>query len=224
MTTHPFRSLLPFLDTTTNDRDLVAFVLRKTPGANVDPDDIRTVQAAMAWWRKFGGDASFEAYLEPIPTAPDFVALRKEFPQLDLPLLVDPRLGHVRSAELVGLKYREHGNTDTTLEPVDTRHSMPTDVPYWVLAHDGTPNLNRWPPGCFAECVGRLLAGTADVLMAIWLQYGSRYHIMDGPGSANASDRGRCACVGQWRNESILDVNRVPSLTPGFGSVVFVRG
>lgn len=224
MSPHPFLPLLSLITGTGSDRDLVAFVLRNTPGANVDPDDIRTVQAAMAWWRRFGGESPFEAYLEAIPTAPDFEALRKEFPMLDLPLLVDPRLGHVCTARLVGLNYGEYGNTDMTLEPADTRHAMPTDVPYWVLAHDGTPNLSRRPPDCLAGCTGPFLAGIADVLMAIRLQYGPRAHAMDGPGSVLAGDRGRCACVNPFAVKPHLHAIRLPRADPDCGAVVFVQG
>lgn len=180
---HPFFSLLPLVAKAGTERDLIALVLRNTPGANVDPDDIRTVQAAMAWWRKFGGEQSFEAYLEFIPQAPDFVALRVEFPDFDLPVLVDPRLGSSRAAELAGLEFAKFGCTNEMLSPADARHRMP-QMPYWVLAHDGGPNLGRSAVDCFADCgAGRLLAGTADMLVAIWLQYGPRQHEMVGPGS-----------------------------------------
>lgn len=221
---HPFLALLPLVAQTGTDRDLIAFILRNTPGANVDPDDIRTVQAAMAWWRKFGGEQSFEAYLDPIPQAPDFVALRTEFPQLDLPTLVDARLGYVKSAKLAGLKYAEYGYNDGTLVPFDVGRAISIKEPYWVLAHDGTPNLNRPPPDCRDECVDRLLPGTAEVLIAIWLQYGPRKHVMDGPGSVRAVDRGRCACVHPWSDGPCLIARRYQNALPKYGSVTFVRG
>lgn len=186
---HSFRSLLHLLPNTTDPRDLVAFVLRNTPGATVDPDDIRTVQTAMYWWKKFGGDVSFPAYLERIPQAPDFAALRREFPQLNLPLLVDVRLGHVRTANLAGLKFAEYGYSDKTLEPFDPRRAIPNTDPYWVLAHDGTPNLNRRPSDCRNECIGRLFAGTVAVGIAIRMQYGDCSHVMDLPADVYSRDR-----------------------------------
>lgn len=222
MSSHPLLHLLSFIASPGFDRELVALVLRNTPGAKVDPDDIRTVQAANAWWRNFGGDVSFEAYLESIPAAPDFVALRREFPTLDLPLLVDPRLGHVRAAELVGFRRGEDGRDDSVFQPVDDRHIMPTSEPYWVLAHDGTPNRNRRPQDCLADCNDRFLAGIVDVLVAIWLQCGPRRHGMDGPGSVTVVANGStcCACVRP----------SVPCLMPAstlalrnYGAVAFVK-
>lgn len=221
---HPFSSLLPLISSFQSPRDLVAFVLRNTPGATVDPDDIRTVQAAMAWWWRFGGDALFEAYLETIPVAPDFVELRRRFPQLNLPLLVDPRLGHVHTAMLVGLEYRENGFRDDSLIPADDRHRMPTDAPYWVLAHDGAPNLGRAPTDCFADCTGDVYAGTADVLMALRLQHGSRRYSMDGPGSVLADGRGSCAYVSPLAAGKSLLMVRSRRAAPRSGAVVFVQG
>lgn len=224
---HPFVSLLSLAHSIVdvkNDRDVIAFILRNTPGATVDVDNIRTVQAAMAWWKKFGGEASFEAYLEQIPAAPDYVALQKEFPQLDLPTLVDARLDLAESAFLAGIGLKKSPYSNIQMVPFNPERAISSKTPYWVLAHDGTPNRCRRQSVCRDECVGRLLPGTAEVLTAIWLQHGARTHIMVGPGSLPCPGSNYCAQVDLEHGVALLSAGRDDGIFPGCGSVVFVQG
>jgi hypothetical protein len=112
------------------------------------------------------------------------------------------------------------------LEPFDDRHSIPMEVPYWALAHNGELNLGLAPPYCRSLCTGRLLAGTAEMLIAICVQYGFPNHRMDGPGSVR---------VGSLRSDYCALVDPFGHLGPGLhglrngeadpacGSVVFVQ-
>lgn len=187
-------------------------------------DDVRTAQAKKLWDAGFGTALkidSFSAYLATIPSVP--ASLVADNPTFPLLILVDPRLGHVKSARLVGLKFAEYGNTDEALVPFDARHTMPTDTPYWVRAHDGAVNKNRRPSDVRASLTGNQLAGTADVGIAIWIQMGKRSHVMDLPGSVHASDRGYCAYLGVWHGGPGLSSVRGVDAFPGYGSVVFFR-
>ncbi len=184
--------------------------------------DIRRKQAKKYWDRGFGRKfKNFAAYLVTIPEVP--ASLLADNPEFPLLVLVDPRLGHVESCRLAGLKYVEYGNDDDTLVPCDNRHAMPTDAPYWVRAHDGLPNLNRKPADCLAECTGRRYAGTADIGIAIYVQYGKRQHFMDLPGSVHRHDRADCAYLDVWVDGPELRSYGDGYASPGYGSVVFVR-
>lgn len=187
-------------------------------------DDVRTAQAKKLWDAGFGTALkidSFNAYLATIPSVP--ASLVADNPTFPLLILVDPRLGHVKSARLVGLKFAEYGNTDETLVPFDARHGMSANAPYWVRTHDGSPNLNKKPSDVRASLTGNQLAGTADVGIAIWLQLGKRNHIMDLPGSVRASGRGFCAYLDVWSDGPELSSGGDDGASPGFGSVVFFR-
>lgn len=195
-----------------------------TAGATARKADPRIAQAKKLWRKGWGrelGFKKFELYLATIPEIP--ASLLADNPTFPLLVLVDPRLGHVKSARLAGLKFEEYGNTDKTLEPFDARHTMPT-TPYWVRAHDGSPNLNRKPSDIRKGLVGNQLAGTADVGIAIWIQHGKRNHVMDLPGSVYVSGRGRCACLDVWDDVAELGAGRSDGAVPRYGSVVFVCG
>jgi hypothetical protein len=188
-------------------------------------DDPRWMQAKTLWDFGFGcapNLGTFEAYLATIPEIPaGLVAHNPDFPLLTL---VDPRLGHVCSCRLIDLRFVEYTRNDQSLVPFDARHAMPTDAPYWVRAHDGSPNLNRKPSDCRAECIGELYAGTADVGIAIWIQHGEGKCVMDLPGSVFASNRVCCAYLGTWLNVRELNVGGTDYARPRFGSVVFILG
>ena len=187
-------------------------------------DDIRIIQAKKLWDLGYGrelGIDSFDAYLVVIPSVP--ASLIAENPEFPLLVLVDPRLGYTKSCRLAVLKFSEYGNTDETLVPFDARHTMPI-TPYWVRAHDGSPNLNRKPSDIRKGLVGSQLVGTADVGIAIWIQLGKREHVMDLPGSVRSGARGCCAYVGVWGVEPKLHSGRDDGADPRCGTVVFVCG
>lgn len=185
--------------------------------------DPRIIQARRFWKKGWGrelGFKKFQQYLDTIPEIP--LSLLADRPDLPLLVLVDPRLGIVKSCRLAGLKYEEYGWNDKTLEPYDDRHNIPTDKPYWIRASDGSPNLKRKPSDCRDECIGQLFAGTADVGIAIWIQYSPRGHVMDLPGSVHSGYRDHCAFVVPFGNPR-LDADWSVDALPGCGSVVFVR-
>lgn len=212
------------LDGTGLRRELQAFIRQVTSGGVAGKsDDPRVIQAKILWDLGFGRELkidSFDSYLATIPEIP--TSLLAHNPELPLLVLVDPRLRYVKSCRLAGLKYEEYGWTDETLVPVDDRHALASDTPYWVRAHDGSPNLNRRPSDCRAECSGRRYAGTADVGIAIWIQYGPRNHVMDLPGSVHAALRGSCAYVSPFGDPRLL-ASRDGDAHPECGTVVFVR-
>lgn len=187
------------------------------------PNDPRVSQAKKLWDLGFGRElkySKFDDYLATIPAIPaSLLANNPEFPLL---VLVDPRLGYVVSCRLAGLKFAEYGYGDKALKPCDKHHTIPTTAPYWIRAHDGTPNLGRKPSECLAECTGKRFAGTADVGIAIYVQHGKYNHSMDLPGSVHRGGS-CCACLGVWRDGPELCVSRDVTAGPRFGSVVFVR-
>ena len=192
-------------------------------GVGKSAGDPRIAQAKKLWDLGFGRELkmnSFHAYFATIPEIPK--SLVADNPVLPLLVLVDPRLGHTRSCRLDGLRFAEYGWDDTSLVPFDDRHVMPS-APYWVRAHDGSPNLGKKPSDCRAKCTGKLYAGTADVGIAIWIQHGKCNHVMDLPGSVHISNRESCACLGVWRGGLELGASRHDVTNTLFGSVVFVR-
>lgn len=121
---------------------------------------------------------------------------------------------------------RSGGHTDDTLVLVDdTRYSLFTQYTWrWVLAHDGSLNLNRTPSDCLAECMtGPFHAGVDKVGVAIHYIHGAREHGMDLPASVHARDRDRCAAVVTERGSSRLIPGREIALPyERAGTVVFV--
>lgn len=141
------------------------------------------------------------------------------------PYIVDPRLGLTKTCKLLGIKFEEYGYDDDTFVPYDERYAeLLTNKPYLVWATDGSSNLNRKPSDCRAKCTGERLAGTADVLIAIFAQRGELKHIMDGPGSVHRDDREGCAFLGRWCDVLGLFAGRNGDASPRCGAVVFVRG
>lgn len=177
-------------------RDFTAFMLRATPGATVDVDDDRMVQAAVYWWRRFGGGVWFAEYLETIPPLPDCTALREKFPLLWMPILIDPRLGHVQTAQCANLAFEEYGYTNETLVPSHRTQAFPTDRPYWVLANDGEETLGKraldWQKACERE---GMYAATLELLFALWVQRPPRTYTMSAPETRHATHKNQCACV-----------------------------
>ncbi len=206
-------------------RDLTACMLRLTPGARVDVDDVRTVQAAVAWWRGFGNALPFPAYLETIPIVPETIAKTPAaFPHLRLLTLVDPRLGHVASCRLAGVHFGYGAWGDDHLMPCDDRHALPTDVPYWIRANDGIANLGRMPSACLIACADDRLAGTVDVGIAIVVQHGVPGYVMDLPGSVVRSQRDHSAMLGRWPDGLRVNTCTSNRVGPGYGSVEFIVG
>ncbi|MEK9155522.1 MAG: hypothetical protein AAB839_02635 [Patescibacteria group bacterium] len=199
--------------------EIVAFILRRTPGAVVDVDDVRTVQAAIFWWRGFAGGASFEAYLEAVPSAP----ARPVGPKYELRLLtlVDPRRGDSVSAALLGQRGK-FALADGQLRPFDRRHGIREDRPYWVSADDGSGNLWRPPEDCRQECTGLLHAGILHVGIAIMVQHGRRPHFMDLPGSVLVQDARSSAYVGVWNEEITIGAHDDSVPSGNYGSVKFI--
>jgi len=150
------------------------------------------VAQAMQWSSGLGLRA--EDTLPQIPKIPATILQPRG--ELNLLTLVPFHLGNVELAKAAGLKYGEYGYTDETLVPVDeTRYDFSKLGWRWVLAHDGSQNLNRKPSDCLAECVGNRYAGVDKVGVAIHLIHGARKHIMDLPASVRADDRDGCAYV-----------------------------
>lgn len=205
--------------------ELNAFIRQVTSGGLAGKSsDPRIIQAKKLWDLGFGRElkyGKFDDYLATIPAIP--ASLLADSPGFPLLTLVDPRLGHVESCRVPGLKFAEYGYDDTTLEPCDKRHTIPTTAPYWVRAHDGKPNVNRKPSDCRAECTGKSFAGTAEVGIAIYVQHGKRGHFMDLPGVVHHGARGYCAFIVAWDGEPELYARRDDGADPSCGTVIFVR-
>ncbi|MBI1908180.1 hypothetical protein HYS28_02055 [Candidatus Uhrbacteria bacterium] len=188
---------------------------------------IREIQAKRWWDRGVGsriGFKDFKSYVATIPEIPEHLAADDPtFPYLGLD---DPRLGRCLRASLIGVRHQEFGYDDGTLVPFDERHATPTS-PYWFRATDGRPNRNRRPSDCRKECVGEILAGTADVGLALCLHYPSAVvqgeHIWDLPGSVRRGGRGYCAYLGVWGDSPELYADGGGVANPVYGSVRFRR-
>jgi len=190
------------------------------------PDAVRITQAQRLWEVGLGRDLGlkhneFEGYLEMMPEVPD--SLLAPDPFLPLLRLLDPRLGAQKICQLA--KVADYGVSN--LDPFDQRHATPM-VPHWVRALDGRVNHGRTPNDCRAECVGKLLAGTDHVGLALYIHDNNVVkkgeHVMDLPGSVHRDARSYCAFLEVWDVGPGLDDHRhsgIPYLQ--YGTVVFSR-
>jgi len=197
-------------------------------------NDVRETQAKRLWDLGYGkwlmenrpalGITSFETYLATIPAVPAGLVEHDDF----LPLLTldDPRVPRTVRARLAGVKHAEFGYADDTLAPFDARHET-GNQPYWFRAHDGRVNNGKKPSECRALCTGNLLAGTADVLIALFTQHTNVVkegeHIMDGPGSVHRETRTDCAYLGVWDGSPELVGHHGGDADSFYGTVVFRR-
>ena len=201
----------------TSNPDRAHAFLRPIELALIAESDARTRQA-LQWATALG--MNVENILSQIPEIPATILQPRG--DLNLLTLVPFHLGNVQVAKAAGLKHGEYGYTDDSLVPVNPRYEDLLKGWAWILAHDGTPNLNRKPSDCLAECVGGRYAGVDKVGIAIHLIHGKRGHAMDLPGSVHADDRGGCAYVDPF-DDPVLDASGSVVADPQFGSVVFVR-
>jgi len=193
------------------------------------PDDARVKQARV-WWDKVisraikPGFTSFEAYLVTVPEIPE--VLQEE--DLFLPLLTlgDSNVPRTERAKLIGVKHAEFGYDNNTLVPFDARHEIPRG-PFWFRAHDGRVNNGKKPTECRDACVGKLLAGTADIGLALLLQHPDvaveGEHAMDLPGSVHRGDRAYCSYLKVWDGSPKLNVHLGDDAGSFYGTVVFRR-
>ncbi|MEK7632562.1 MAG: hypothetical protein AAB473_02105 [Patescibacteria group bacterium] len=180
--------------------------------------DVRIAQA-MRWASALGLRA--EDVLPQIPEIP--VTILQPRGELNLLTLVPFHLGNVGLAKAAGLKHAEYGYTDKTLVPADkTRYGFSKLGWRWVLAHDGSQNLNRKPTDCLAECTGPRFAGVDKVGVAIYFIHGPRGHVMDLPASVHAGGRGRCAYVHPFGVPELRAFRDAGIAYPKYGSVFFV--
>ena len=181
--------------------------------------DTRIAQA-VRWAAALG--LCVEDVLPQIPEIP--VTILQPRGELNLLTLVPFHSGNVQLAKAAGLKHEEYGYSDETLVPVDkARYDFSNRGWRWVLAHDGSPNLNRNPSDCLAECAsGKRYAGVDKVGTAIHLIHGARDHVMDLPASVRAGTRGDCAYVYPFDGPGLHAHGDVGIADPRFGTVVFV--
>lgn len=182
--------------------------------------DVRIAQA-LAWFNAgAGGGMSAEEFMKRIPDIPD--SLRPQSEEFPLLTLV---AGHIRTKDacrMAGIVYSEDEEDGDSLVPCDYRHAAPNDW-FWVRAHDGTPNLNRGPDECRAECTkenGRCV-GTDAVGIAMIMHHGLPGHIVDLPGSLFKGDSGRCAYM--WPFAQLLKIRGDNLQHARCGSAVFIR-
>jgi len=189
--------------------------------------DIRETQAKRLWDLGYGRELNiptFETYLATIPEVP--ASLLADDPELPLLTLDDPRLPLTVRARLAGVRHAELGYNDGDLVPFDERHKTPAG-PYWFRAHNGRSIRNKKPSDCRKACTGKLLSGTADVLIALFTHHKDvakeDEHIMDGPGSVRREDRACCSYLEVWDGGPRLYGDLVDDAYPRCGSVVFRR-
>lgn len=187
--------------------------------------DIRQTQAKRLYDLGFGKNyKSFEDYLATIPEIPQSLVGEDEtYPLLTLD---DPRLLRTERCKLAGVKYEEYGYNDETFVPFDARHETPAG-PYWFRAHNGRKNRGRKPSDCRQELTGNLLAGTADVLLALFIHHKNVVkqgeHVMDGPGSVSRGVHRSCSYLVVWGGGPRLRDYWHDNANPSYGSVVFRR-
>ncbi len=180
--------------------------------------DMRTRQT-MQWATALG--LSAEDLLPQIPEIP--VSILQPRGELNLLTLVPFHLGNVQLAKAAGLKHEEYGYSDETFVPVDNaRYDFSKMGWRWVLAHDGSQNLNRKPIDYLAECTGNRYAGVDKVGIAIHLIHGARKHVMHLPASVRAVARGHCAYVDPFDEPKLGASGGAGIAHPEYGTVFFV--
>lgn len=182
--------------------------------------DVRRIAQTVRWATALG--ISVEDILPQIPEIP--VTLLQPRGELNLLTLVPFHLGNVQLAKAAGLKHEEYGYTDETLVPVGkARYDFSGRGWRWVLAHDGSQNLNRKPTDCLAECTGIRYAGVDKVGIAIRFIHGPCGHVMDLPASVHADNRGNyCACVHPFVGPELSPYRLADIAFTWCGTVIFV--
>ncbi len=196
---------------------------------NKGPNDLRTQQARCLW--ELGAVRSlsyrrFNSYLESIPEIPE--TLLDEDEKFPLLALDDPRPSRTLRVERVGITYRglTYKYDNESFVPRDELHAVPKE-PYWFRANYGWKNRGREPKECLKECVGNILAGTADAGIALYVHYKKNLrlecHAMLLPGSVERADVKNCAWLGIWQANSTIRLTSAMYSRPeaGVGVVTF---
>ncbi len=191
---------------------------------NLEDPDLRETQAKCLWDKGWGtelGIRTFQQYLFTVPPVPQ--SLLAHDPLLGRLVLCDPRPKYAVSSRMAGIRHVELGYGESSIVPWDNRHEDGAE-PFWLRAHGGWHNRGRKPSDCRRDCIGDLLAGTAQVGIALCAHDPTlmgRRCMMDLPGSVHCLRR-QCVYLHVF-NEMQLDVHTSDNATPGVGSVVFRR-
>ncbi len=145
--------------------EVQALITRLTSGG-VGPqsDDPRIAQAKRLYDKGFGGEMSFQQYLDSIPVIDEkLLAEDERFPLL---VLVDSQVSIVQICELMGINFSGGYQAFEDFDPKKAR----LEKVYWMRAQDGKKNRNKSIRTCRNEFASDELGLTAHEGLALFVQ------------------------------------------------------
>lgn len=206
LTTKQLKELLAIDHAGTGIRaELQELITRLTSGGvGVKTDDLcttqGTTQAKRLWDKGFGrelGIDSFNNYLATIPQIPESLLARDDrFPEL---IVVDARLGIVKTCELLGVDFSGDDQAFEDFDPKQVR----TEKVYWIRLQDGKKNLNKSVQTCRKAFAADELGLTVYEGLALFAQnpYSVRDFYLDITSSVPRGARRSAAYLGWFDDD-----------------------
>lgn len=193
LTTKQIKQLVEIDNAGPGIRAEVQELIRRLTSGGVGPqsDDPLITQAKKLWDKGFGRELgkSFDEYLDSIPDIPsELNAHDKRFPLL---VLVDARLGTVKTCKLLGVNYPGDDETFVDYDPKKSR----TNKVYGIRAQDGRKNHGKSVQTCRKQFAEDEIGLTVHEGLALFAQNpeGIRNRGMDLPGSVRRENRDSAA-------------------------------
>ena len=180
------------------------------------PDDPRVVQAEVLWAKGIVPESgmSFDRYLETIPPIPEELKPHDErFPRL---ILVDARLGIVKTCELLVIDYDGSDKTFEDFDPAQAR----VETVYWIRCQDGKRYCDKTPRDCREEFVADEIGLVVHEGLALFAQDPDIFlsWATDIPGSVTRNERTYSAYLYWFNDRPKLDWRRDNHNRTIFGS------
>ncbi len=175
--------------------EVQALITRLTSGGvGIKTDDPRIAQVKRLYDKGFGGEMSFQQYLDSIPAIDE--ELLNDDDRFPLLALVDSRIGIVQTCELLGIDF---GVSDQTFEDFDPKKAHAEQV-YWMRAQDGKKNKGKSARDCRSEFVSDELGLTVHEGLALFAQSPETFRNwgMNLTGSVRRDVRRDCAACLYW--------------------------